>query len=128
MITSGLGSASKGIAKDPFSYHLIRWFTELVDRGIPQVLTDMLRVWNNTGHLEGTIGYFYPPRLFNPQRSTGSPVTQQVHDLCTEWLCLCFLCFTLQGPVFCPWDRREMSTLAKSCVPWHFCPLANTQS
>ena len=61
----------------------------------------------------------------NPQRPTGSAVTQQVHDLCTEWMCLYFLCFALQGPVFHPWDTREVNTVAKLCVLWHFCPLAN---
>ena len=27
-------------------------------------------------------------------------------------------CFTLQGPVFRPWDTREVSTMAKLCVLW----------
>ena len=108
--------------------------------------------------------------MFIPQTSVGSPVTQQVHDLCTELLCLYFLCFpllllllrsparslgfiilgemfayvtvffnptievvtfrlrgfcfTLQGPVFHPWDTREVSAVATLCVLWHFCPLA----
>ena len=35
--------------------------------------------------------------LINPQKPTGSPVTQQVRDLCTDWLCLYFL-FYLARP------------------------------
>ena len=52
-------------------------------------------------------------------------MTQQVHDVCTEWLCLCCLCFTLKGPLFCPWDAREVGTVVKVCVLGHLCSLAN---
>ena len=72
-----------------------------------------------------------PQVCVNPQTPTGSPGTQQVHDLCTQWICFNVLCFTLQGPLWCPlsrpWDTGEVSTVATLCVLWQFCPLANKQ-
>ena len=39
-----------------------------------------------------------------------------------------FFCFTLQHPVFRPWDTREVSTVAKLRVLWRFVPWQINQS